>query len=118
MRTFGFKLADVPPGDYEIVMAVRDDIAGRSFEISEPFKVTEPLPASALPPRAPRAATPRAAVHGSRPPGSPAGDPGRRLDARDLRALTGSKVTSPRGSRRERAPWPGPRRAPPGRRAR
>jgi VWFA-related protein len=61
MRTFGFKLADVPPGDYEIVMAVRDDIAGRSFEISEPFKVTEPLPASALPPAAAKptaAATP------------------------------------------------------------
>ena len=63
MRTFGFKLADVPPGDYEIVMAVRDDIAGRSFEISEPFKVTEPLPASALPPPP---ATPTAAA---RPPG-------------------------------------------------
>jgi hypothetical protein len=61
MRTFGFKLADVPPGDYEIVMAVRDDLAGRSFEIREPFKVTEPLPASALPPAAAKptaAATP------------------------------------------------------------
>ena len=65
MRTFGFKLADVPPGDYEIVMAVRDDIAGRSFEISEPFKVTEPLPASALP-LPPAAATPTAAAP---PPG-------------------------------------------------
>jgi hypothetical protein len=63
MRTFGFKLADVPPGDYEIVMAVRDDLAGRSFEISERFKVTEPLPASALPPAA---ATPTAAAT---PPG-------------------------------------------------
>ena len=63
MRTFGFKLADVPPGDYEIVMAVRDYIAGRSFEISEPFKVVEPLPASALPPAA---ATPTATAT---PPG-------------------------------------------------
>ena len=64
MRTFGFRLADVPPGDYEIVMTVRDDIAGRSFEIREPFKVTEPLPASAGDRR--RAATPTAAAT---PPG-------------------------------------------------
>jgi VWFA-related protein len=55
MRTFGFKLADVPPGGYEILMAIRDDIAGRSFEMSEPFEVIEPLPASAMPP--PPAAT-------------------------------------------------------------
>jgi hypothetical protein len=65
MRTFGFKLADVPPGDYEIVMAIRDDIAGRSFEMSEPFRVVEPLPASALPPAA--AGTPTAG--GTPPPG-------------------------------------------------
>ena len=59
MRTFGFKLADVPPGDYEIVMVVRDDIAGRSFDISEPFRVVEPMPASAMP-AAPTAAAPAA----------------------------------------------------------
>ncbi len=49
MRTFGFRLADAPPGDYEIVMAVRDDIAGQSIEVREPFKVIEALPASAMP---------------------------------------------------------------------
>jgi VWFA-related protein len=49
-RMFGFRLADVQPGDYEIVMAVRDDLAGRSFEVREPFRVVEPLPASAMPP--------------------------------------------------------------------
>ena len=61
MRTFGFRLTDAPLGDYEIVMAIRDDIAGRSFEMREPFKVVEPLPASAMPPPAapqPSAATP------------------------------------------------------------
>jgi len=48
-RMFGFRLTDTPPGDYEIVMAVRDDVAGRSFDLREPFKVVEPLPASAMP---------------------------------------------------------------------
>jgi hypothetical protein len=49
-RMFGFRLADAPLGDYEIVMAIRDDLAGRSIELREPFKVIAPLPASALPP--------------------------------------------------------------------
>ncbi|HYN05172.1 MAG TPA: VWA domain-containing protein [Vicinamibacteria bacterium] len=65
MRTFGFRLTDAPLGDYEIVMVIRDDIAGRSFEMREPFKVVEPLPASAMPPpfaAQPSAATPSAAT--------------------------------------------------------
>ena len=63
MRTFGFRLTDTPPGDYEIAMTIRDDIAGRSFEMREPFRVIEPLPASAMPPQAaPPAATPPAAT--------------------------------------------------------
>ena len=41
-------------------MAIRDDIAGRSFEMREPFKVVEPLPASAMPP--PAATAPSAAT--------------------------------------------------------
>jgi VWFA-related protein len=64
MRTFGFKLADAPVGDYELTMAIRDDLAGRSIELKEPFKVVEPLPASAMP-QAPAAATPGA---GTTPP--------------------------------------------------
>jgi VWFA-related protein len=59
MRTFGFKLADAPLGDYEITMAIRDDLAGRSIELKEPFKVVEPLPTSPVPP-APAAAAPAA----------------------------------------------------------
>jgi VWFA-related protein len=55
-RMFGFRLAGAQPGDYEIVMAIRDDLAGRSFEVHEPFRVVEPLPASAMPPA--RAAAP------------------------------------------------------------
>ncbi len=49
-RMVGFRLVDTPPGDYEMVMAIRDDIAGRSIEVREPFKVVEPLPPSAMPP--------------------------------------------------------------------
>ena len=63
-RMFGFKLAAAPVGDYEIVMAVRDDLAGRSFELREPFRVVEPLPASAMPP--PAATAPQATA----PPGN------------------------------------------------
>jgi len=65
MRTFGFRLTDAPLGDYQIVMAIRDDLAGRSFELREPFRVVEPLPPSAAPP-APAATAPAAAT----PPGS------------------------------------------------
>ena len=71
MRTFGFRLTDAPLGDYEIVMTIRDDIAGRSFEMREPFKVVEPLPASAMPPpltAQPSAATPPPATP---PPATP-----------------------------------------------
>jgi VWFA-related protein len=71
MRTFGFRLTDTPPGDYAVVMTVRDDIAGRSVEMREPFKVVPPLPASAMPAAAapqPSAATPAAAPTTTTPP--------------------------------------------------
>ena len=41
-RLFGFKLLDTPPGDYDIVMSLRDDIAGTNLEMHEPFKVIVP----------------------------------------------------------------------------
>ena len=69
MRTFGFRLTDAPIGDYEIVMTIRDDIAGRSFEMREPFKVVEPLPASAMPPPAATAPAATAPAPGTTPPG-------------------------------------------------
>ena len=70
-RMFGFRLEGVEPGDYEIVMAIRDDLAGRSFELREPFRVVEPLPASAMPPP-PAADAPASAptdVSSTGPPG-------------------------------------------------
>ena len=44
-RLFGFRL-DTPPGDYEIVMSVKDELSGQELELREPFKVTDPLPAA------------------------------------------------------------------------
>jgi VWFA-related protein len=46
-RLFGFRLKDAPPGDYEILMTIRDELAGQSMEILEPFTVGPPLPATA-----------------------------------------------------------------------
>jgi hypothetical protein len=46
-RLFGFRLADAEPGDYEILMTIRDELAGQSMEIREPFTVGPPLPATA-----------------------------------------------------------------------
>jgi VWFA-related protein len=38
-RTSGFSLRDASPGEYEIVMSVRDRITGRNVELHEPFTV-------------------------------------------------------------------------------
>ena len=46
-RLFGFRLTDAPLGDYEMLMTIRDDLAGQSMEIREPFSVGPPLPATA-----------------------------------------------------------------------
>jgi VWFA-related protein len=42
-RQFGF-LLEMPLGDYEIVMNVRDELAGQDLEIREPFTVVTPPP--------------------------------------------------------------------------
>ena len=50
-RVSGFSLKGATPGSYEIVMSVRDDLAGRSLEVREPFEVVrasgEAAPAAA-----------------------------------------------------------------------
>jgi VWFA-related protein len=38
-RQFGFPLAGAPPGEYEIIMTVRDELSGKSIELHEPFTV-------------------------------------------------------------------------------
>jgi VWFA-related protein len=42
-RMIGFSLEDAAPGDYEIVMRVKDELSGKSLELHEPFSVTAPL---------------------------------------------------------------------------
>jgi len=41
-RMIGFSLGDATPGDYEIVMRVKDELSGKSLELHEPFSVTAP----------------------------------------------------------------------------
>jgi VWFA-related protein len=41
-RMIGFSLDDATPGDYEIVMRVKDELSGKSLELHEPFSVTAP----------------------------------------------------------------------------
>jgi VWFA-related protein len=42
IRLHGISLAGAGPGDYEVVLRVRDDIAGRTAEVSEPFEIATP----------------------------------------------------------------------------
>ena len=39
MRRFGISLAGLPPGDYELGLAVRDEIGVKLAELREPFSV-------------------------------------------------------------------------------
>lgn len=50
-RTFGFSLEYATPGDYELVMTFRDQVADKTLELREPFRVlSTPSPESASPP--------------------------------------------------------------------
>jgi hypothetical protein len=61
-RIVGFPLEVAPPGDYEIVLSVKDELSGKTVDLREPFTVsasappppaTGPPPAAASPPAAP-----------------------------------------------------------------
>jgi VWFA-related protein len=41
-RTVGNKLDGFPPGDYEFVLSVKDELAGKTLEIREPFTLVAP----------------------------------------------------------------------------
>jgi len=45
-RTFGFSLESAEPGDYMMLMSFRDELAGKTLELREPFTVLPPLPAA------------------------------------------------------------------------
>lgn len=49
-RLFGLSLVDVAPGEYEMVMTLRDELADTSVEISEPFTVVSPAHSTSPPP--------------------------------------------------------------------
>jgi hypothetical protein len=43
-RLVAFSLQDAKPGDYEIRLRFRDELAGTSLELREPFTVVPPMP--------------------------------------------------------------------------
>ena len=43
-RLVGSRLVAAEPGDYEFVLTVRDEIAGKTLELREPFTVTPAAP--------------------------------------------------------------------------
>ena len=43
-RLAGLNLAGLPPGDYELVLTVRDDVAGQAIERREPLTILPPEP--------------------------------------------------------------------------
>jgi VWFA-related protein len=45
-RELPISLEGVPPGDYEIVLAVKDLVSGQAVEVRDPFTVSTPPPAS------------------------------------------------------------------------
>jgi VWFA-related protein len=49
-RMIGFSLDGAAPGDYEIVMRVKDELSGKSLELREPFSVTAALSTPAAAP--------------------------------------------------------------------
>jgi VWFA-related protein len=46
IRLHGIALGGATPGDYELVLQVRDEIAGRTVEVREPFQVEAPATAA------------------------------------------------------------------------
>jgi VWFA-related protein len=50
-RIIGAPLGDVAPGDYELVLAFKDEVAGKTIEVREPFTIEAPATAGALPAR-------------------------------------------------------------------
>jgi hypothetical protein len=77
LRLHGIHLGGAPPGGYELVLAARDEIGGKTVEVREPFTVAAAGPSS---PGKVRAAVPPGRPH--RPPGSPAPSPAAASPAR------------------------------------
>jgi hypothetical protein len=49
-QAFPFSLRGVPPGDYEVVLHVQDEVAGKTLEVDDPFTVAAAHPAGGAAP--------------------------------------------------------------------
>jgi len=49
-RMIGFSLDTASPGDYQLLLRLKDEFSGSRLELREPFRVSAPLPAPAAPP--------------------------------------------------------------------
>jgi VWFA-related protein len=58
-RIIGFPLEVAPPGDYELVMSVKDELSGKTIDLREPFTVSASAaaPPSSTPPEPPTPAS-------------------------------------------------------------
>ena len=48
-RLIGFSLEAATPGDYELLLRIKDELSGKALELHEPFSVSAPLPAPPAP---------------------------------------------------------------------
>jgi VWFA-related protein len=55
IRMFGFPIEKAAPGDYDMLMTFRDELASKTIEIHEPFTVSGPVEGAPAPPAAPLA---------------------------------------------------------------
>ena len=49
-RLIGFPLRAATPGDYDLVMKVKDEFSGKTLELHEPFSVSPVPPAAPVGP--------------------------------------------------------------------
>ncbi len=68
-RMIGFRLVDAPPGQYDLMMTLRDELSGKSVESHEPFTV---VPAFGFAPAEPAAAASEPTVKPAEPTAAPA----------------------------------------------
>jgi hypothetical protein len=70
-RIIGFPLEVAPPGEYELVMSVKDELSGKTVALREPFTVvanaTAPPSTASSPPTTPGEASPPAATAAPEP---------------------------------------------------
>jgi len=52
-RMIGFEMDTAAPGEYQLVINIRDELSGQSLELREPFTLEKPGPAVADKPATP-----------------------------------------------------------------